>query len=582
MCINLSCMIFTPHCTSLCLRTSPEFGSMRTYSLCFVLVYMCLILSSAPDRANNWTDVVIAQEGRPVTLPCSDGPATVAEQVTWMMMRPEEKHWTLLLSVNSSRRPVDRLLSSTHGRTFEIFEDVSLQFIATATDGGRYSCLMQQRGRKLKEKIILLALLKLTLAPAPPIPLGSTVRLTAQVSPYYAVAGGMWLSPAGVPLLTVVPAQGTLLTKLPRVNRGDNGLYICSIHVQGQSSKPEYKHTLNVTVNAWEAAKFPNIKYDSTGSKASLSNLPVTLPCPPVSGDYVQLYWWKPNLYMSNPEPELVFQFDRWRNHMKQNRSNFQLLGPSSVEAKGNFSFLLRPKLGDAGRYQCEVFLDSAVFGQSTTLTVLHVSNKTSSSTLDLICKYAERSQVKRAKWTHVERPDVQLPMKAMLGMLTVSVSLPVTPETAGQYICTLLLENSQTLNYTYTVTLPPPERPCCVSQRPTSTTTDSTGFLLTPAEGSSVPQPSALLPSLSLLLFLMPVIAVAVGVLLWRRGRCSLRRNVDVEHTLSHYSGEVENIYENPEDLRQSPLHGVYMDLKPTGETDVYRELDRYDPCCD
>ncbi|KAL6489472.1 hypothetical protein MHYP_G00032130 [Metynnis hypsauchen] len=511
----------------------------------------------------------MVQEGRPVTLPCSDGPATVAEQVTWMMMRSEEKHWTSLLSVNTSR-PVDRLLSSTRGTTFEIFEDVSLQFIATATDGGRYSCLMQQRGRKLKEKIILLALLKLTLAPAPPIPLGSTVSLTAQVSPYYAVAGGMWLSPAGVPLLTAVPAQGTLLTKLPRVSRGDNGLYICSIHIQGQSSKPEYKHTLNVTVN------------DSTGSKASLSNLPVTLPCPPIYGDYVQLYWWKPNQRTSNPEPELVFQFDRWRNHIKQNRSNFQLLGPSSVEAGGNFSFLLRPKLEDAGRYQCEVFLDNAVFGQSTTLTVLHVSNKTSSSTLDLTCKYPERSQVKWAKWTHVQRPDIQLPMKAMLGMLTVSVSLPVTPETAGQYICTLLLENSQTLSYTYTVTLPPPERPCCVSKRPTSATTDSTGFLLTPAEGSSVPQPSALLPSLSLLLFLMPVIAVAVGVLLWRQGRCSLRRNVDVEHTLSHYSGEVENIYENPEDLRQSPPHGVYMDLKPTGETDVYRELDRYDPCCD
>ncbi|KAL7886567.1 hypothetical protein AOLI_G00042880 [Acnodon oligacanthus] len=357
---------------------------MRTYSLCFVLICKCLILTSAPDRANNWTDVVMVQEGRPVTLPCSDGPAMVAEQVTWMMMRAEEKHWTPLLSVNTSRRPVDKLLSNTHGRAFEIFEDVSLQFIATATDGGRYSCLMQQRGRKLKEKIILLALLKLTLAPAPPIPLGSTVRLTAQISPYYAVAGGMWLSPAGVPLLTAVPAQGTLLTKLPRVSREDNGLYICSIHIQGQSSKPEHKHTLNVTVNAWEAAQFPNIKYDSTESRASLSHLPVTLPCPPIYGDYVQLYRWKPNQRTPNPEPELVFQFDRWRNHIKQSRANIQLLGPSSVEAGGNFSFLLRPKLEDAGRYQCEVFLDSAVFGQSTTLTVLHVSNKTSSSTLDL------------------------------------------------------------------------------------------------------------------------------------------------------------------------------------------------------
>ncbi|XP_036450696.1 g6f-like [Colossoma macropomum] len=552
---------------------------MRTYSLCFVLIYVCLMLPSAPDRANDWTDVVMVQEGTPVTLPCSDEPVKLPERVTWMMMRSEEKQWTSLLSVNTSRGLVDRPLSSTRGRIFEIFEDVSLQFIATATDGGRYSCLLQRRDMKLKEKIILLALLKLTLVPAPSIRLGSTVRLTAQVSPYYAVAGGMWLSPAGVPLLTVVPALGTLLTKLPQVSRKDNGLYTCSIHIHGQGSKRVYKHTLNVTVNAREAATFPNIKYDSTGSKASLSRLPVTLPCPPVYGDYVRLYWWKPDQHTSNPE--LVFQFDRWRNHKKHNRSNFQLLGPSSVEGGGNFSFHLRPKLEDAGRYQCEVFLDDAVFGQSTTLTVLHGSEKISSSTLDLTCKYCERSQVKQAKWTHVERPDIQLPMKAKIGTLTVSLSLPVTPETAGQYTCTLELDNSQTLSYTYNVTLPPPERPCCVSERPTSPTTDSTGFLLTPAGGSIVP--SALFLSLSLLFFLVPVIAVAVGVLLWRLGRCSLRRNVDVEHTLSHYSGEVENIYENPEDLRQSPPHGaIYMDLKPTGETDVYQELDRYDPCCD
>ncbi|KAK3551600.1 hypothetical protein QTP70_019765 [Hemibagrus guttatus] len=56
-----------------------------------------------------------------------------------------------------------------------------------------------------------------------------------------------------------------------------------------------------------------------------------------------------------------------------------------------------------------------------------------------------------------------------------------------------------------------------------------------------------------------------------------SLLQPTDMERTLSHYSGEVENIYENPEDVRQSPpQNAVYMDLKLTGETDVYRELDR------
>ncbi|KAI4890330.1 hypothetical protein NFI96_018353, partial [Prochilodus magdalenae] len=571
--------------------------------------------------ANNWTDVVMVKEGTLVTLPCSDGPAKLTERVTWMVMRSDQTRWTSLLSFNTSTGPAGKLLSSTSSRTFEVFEDVSLQFTATATDGGRYSCLMQQRGGKLNERIILLALLKLTLAPAPSIPVGSTVRLTAQVSPSYAVAGGMWLSPTGVPLLTVVTAPGTLLTKLPQVRLEDKGLYTCNIHIHSQNGKAEYSHTLAVTVNATKVATFPNITYTCgvnvrdgeerdtddllscphyplqglaircgavpkpgsdaaaqdaldgssveggedgrwemclpqpsqevgtllgflgygagvegpgpTGSRASLSHLAVTLPCPPVYGDFVRLYKWRPNQHNSKPDPELVFQFDRWRNHTNKTKSHLQLLGPSSSEAGGTYSFLVRPALVDAGRYQCEVFLDDVVSCQSTTLTVLHGSTKSSPSSLNLTCMYTERSQVKLATWTHLERPDCQLPMKAKLGMLTISVSLPVTSETAGQYACTLELKNKQKLRYTYTVTLPPAVSVLYV-------------------QGGRVSEPSALSPLLSLLFFLVPVVAVAVGVLLWRQGRCSSRRNVDVEHTLSHCSGEVENIYENPEDLRQ------------------------------
>lgn len=40
--------------------------------------------------------------------------------------------------------------------------------------------------------------------------------------------------------------------------------------------------------------------------------------------------------------------------------------------------------------------------------------------------------------------------------------------------------------------------------------------------DGYSPPELSVLLQSLSLLLFLVPVVAVAVGVLLWRRGPCT------------------------------------------------------------
>ncbi|XP_044064943.1 g6f-like isoform X5 [Siniperca chuatsi] len=87
-----------------------------------------------------------------------------------------------------------------------------------------------------------------------------------------------------------------------------------------------------------------------------------------------------------------------------------------------------------------------------------------------------------------------------------------------------------------------------------------------------------SLLPSLSALLLLVPLVAAAVVVLLWRQKHISDR---GIEQSLSVHSGEAENIYENPEDNRQAPPQGsIYMDLKPRGEDDVYKELERYEPC--
>lgn len=87
-----------------------------------------------------------------------------------------------------------------------------------------------------------------TLAPAPVIPIHSTARLKAEVSPSYAVAGGTWLSRTGSPLLTDVSSAGTLLTKLPSVTPSDSGTYTCNISVDGQSKNPVYSFMLSVTV----------------------------------------------------------------------------------------------------------------------------------------------------------------------------------------------------------------------------------------------------------------------------------------------------------------------------------------------
>ncbi|XP_060726679.1 g6f-like isoform X2 [Tachysurus vachellii] len=551
---------------------------MSSYSLLFSLVCICecFIFPASAQRVNAWSDVIMVETGSAVTLCCSEEPVVTPRLVTWMMMGDKGTNWTSLFSV--IREGGNKRLQNA-GRILEISDQIFLRFTATEESGGLYSCLLEKEDKKFKERIILLAVIKLTLAPASVIPIDSTARLKAEVSPSYAVAGGTWLSRTGSPLLTDVSLAGTLLTKLPRVTPSDNGIYTCNITVDGQSRKPVYSYTLRVKLYGKKVAWFPNITYGPLYSLAALSRSAVTLPCPNINGDYVLLYWWRPDSPSSSPE--LIFQFDRWRDSKKQSNLRLSLLNRPSV-LSGNFSFLLRPEMKDAGRYQCEVFRDDQVFAQVTALTVLYGYSKirSYSSSMDLICMYSERSLVASVKWSHVQRPERQLPSSAVMGQTIITIDLPITPDTAGDYTCTLQLNNGQTIRYLYTATMPRTEPPCCSSEQPHDLTTQTAVSLLQPTERNSTPEPSILLPALSLLLFLVPVVAVAVGVLLWRRGPCTFPQNM--ERTLSHYSGEVENIYETPEDVRQStPQNAVYMDLKLTGETDVYRELDRYDQCC-
>ncbi|XP_027003793.1 g6f-like isoform X2 [Tachysurus fulvidraco] len=552
---------------------------MSSYSLLFSLVCICecFIFPASAQQVNAWSDVIMVETGSAVSLCCSEEPLVTPRLVTWMMMGDKGTNWTMLFSADVIREGGNKRLHNA-GRVLEIVDKIFLRFTATEESGGLYSCLLEKEDKKFK-RIVLLAVIKLTLAPAPVIPIDSTARLKAEVSPSYAVAGGTWLSCTGSPLLTDVSLAGTLLTKLPRVTPSDSGIYTCNITVDGRSRKPVYSYTLRVTLYDKKVAWFPNITYGPLYSLAALSLSSVTLPCPDINGDYVLLYWWQPD--SPNASPDLIFQFDRWRDSKKQSNLRLSLLNHTSV-LSGNFSFLLRPEINDAGRYQCEVFRDDQVFAQVTALTVLYGFSKIRlhSSSMDLNCMYGERSLVASVKWSHVQRPERQLHSSAVMGREIITIDLPIMPDTAGDYTCTLRLNNGQTIRYLYTARMPRTEPPCCSSALPHELTTQTAVSLLQPTERNSTPEPSILLPALSLLLFLVPVVAVTVGVLLWRRGPCTFPQNM--EHSLSHYSGEVENIYETPEDVRQSPpQNAVYMDLKLTGETDIYRELDRYDQCC-
>ncbi|XP_043117718.1 g6f-like isoform X2 [Puntigrus tetrazona] len=569
------------------LLPSSTMGKFHVFVLiCFGSCFLFLMAGEV------WKDVVMVREDTSVTLSCFDSPPTSSVLVTWKMMSAGEDRWSYLLSANCIDGQTDGRSSRVFGgRMFGISADASLNFRAAAASQGLYSCVTEQDDKKLQERIVFLALIKrrpykriimplrvsmclispgilslsfaVHVTPRMPVTVDSTVRLAAQVSPSSVAAWGTWVSPSGEQLNTEIShVTGSLLSKLPRVTSKDNGVYTCRIRVHGNSDTSVSEHRVNVTVNVKAVFSSTDVTHGTPRSLAALSRSVVTLTCPPVLGDYVLLYW----EYPDSNRMELIFQFDRWRrSYTNQTKPHLRLKDPASLAAAGNFSFLLSPALKDGGLYLCEVFLDDKAFSQANRLSVLHGYTKSSRTALDLSCMYSERSQVKALKWSYVQDPKRSLQSNAVLGRITTSVALPVTPKTAGQYACTLYLKNGNSVQYMYTVK--------SASIGPTV----SPGPVLPPAGDVSA---SSHVSTFSFLLFLIPLVAVAVGVLLWRQGYCVTRRSV--EQSLSHHSGEVENIYENPDDLRQTPPQGaVYMDLKPTGEMDVYKELDRYNQCC-
>ncbi|XP_064801928.1 uncharacterized protein LOC135520364 isoform X1 [Oncorhynchus masou masou] len=538
--------------------------------LLFVLISSSAMLITQSDTTTkdpDWSDVVVTMVGREVTLPCVDWPLTGSVSINWKMKSPGVDHWKLVLSANERQQfsgAASKASMQLVDSNFQETGDFSLLFVPKMEDKGRYSCLIKQQEKKLREKIILLAILTVSIFPSATLPHHSTLRLMAEVSPISAVSEVTWLSPGGTPL-RLARRSGGGVAKLPQIRLTDQGVYICQVYPRGNSSSPMFPFTVDLRVDGMNVASFTNISHSAQISMASLTQTPLTLACPPMRGDYVLLYWKPPDSRNINTTT-LVYEYDRWRDRTEQSKTHAQLSldGPLSTPKEGFFSFLLSPGLNDGGLYMCEVFLNDNAFSQRTLLSILQVKARHSPSALVLTCHYTERSQVKRVVWSHQNQSRTLKWSSSGPGHLSTEVPLSPTQDTAGNYTCTMQLQNGQAVKAVYTVKLPPKEN------------TESTTSISPPHPESNS---ASLLPSLlSALLLLVPLVATVAGVLLWRQKDISRR---GIEQSLSHYSGEVENIYENPEDVRQtSPQSSVYMDLKPRGEDDVYEELDRYKSC--
>ncbi|XP_035528523.1 g6f-like [Morone saxatilis] len=528
---------------------------MESGFLTFILVSSFAVYSSHVG-VTDWDDVLVAREGMPTTLFCTDTTVRGDVAINWKVQSLGADEWKLVLSANE-RKEFSGGASKASMRLIDPnFQDTgvfSLFFLPSMEDSGLYSCLVKQQERKLKERIILLAILTVTVVPPGPILKHSTLRLIASVTPDFAATKITWAAPGGISLKSERKPKTGTVAKLPQVQIADNGAYTCMVHPQGNSSSSLFNFNVDVTIDDDNVASFPNVTDGLLISTATQAQTSFTLTCPVVPGDYVRLYWQPPDNKKNN-NMKLVYHYDRWRGStlLTEQSKRLQLSGPPYNAEAGSFSFLLTPGLKDGGLYICNVYLNENSFSQSTQLSVLKVKTSHSSSKLELGCLYSERSQVQSANWKYQNKSRQLKLLSNGPGSISTILPIPITSDTAGNYTCTLQLKNGQTVWATQTVTLPH-------------------------EESVSVTTPS-LLPSLSALLLLVPLVAAAVCVLLWRQKHISER---GIEQSLSVQSGEAENIYENPEDYRQAPPEGsVYMDLKPRGEDDVYKELERSEQC--
>ncbi|KAM8870235.1 g6f-like isoform 2-T2 [Spinachia spinachia] len=522
--------------------------------LAIILVFTSEVYSSHAG-ITDWEDAVVVREGLPTILVCTDTSLSGAVAIYWRVKSVGVDEWKVVLSASKKEKfsvVVSGASMKLNDHNFQESRDFSLFLIPRTENSGLYSCLIRQRDGKLKEKIILVAVLTVTVAPAAPIPLLWTLRLTARVDPSYAVTKITWASPAGISLKSEKIKNTGTVAKVPQVQKSNSGVYVCTVRLWGNSSNTAFAFRVDVIVDVNKVAPFTNVTHVTGISTAIQAQTPFLLTCPDVRGDYVRLHWQPPD--SKHSDMRLVFVNDSWggsiyfTNHSKK----LQLAGPPYDAESGSFAFLLTPELKDGGVYICDVHCDDVVYGLRTKLSVLKVETRDSSSKLELMCLYTERTQVKRANWYYQNKSRQLSLIGNRPGSISAILPVPITSDTAGNYTCTIQLKSGKTALATQVVQLPhEPWR-------------DDKGVIVT--------TPS-LLPSLSALLLLVLLVAAAVFVLLWRQKRIS---DSGIEQSLSVYSSEAENVYENPDDIRQAPPQdSVYMDLKPRGEDDVYKELE-------
>lgn len=112
--------------------------------------------------SSDWDDVVVTKAGMDVTLQCTDTAVRGPVNVNWKVQLPGTDNWRLVLLASDRTGFSGSSLKSSMQLVDANFRDTgifSLSLQPEREDGGFYSCLIEQQQKRLKERIILLAIL---------------------------------------------------------------------------------------------------------------------------------------------------------------------------------------------------------------------------------------------------------------------------------------------------------------------------------------------------------------------------------------------------------------------------------------
>lgn len=105
---------------------------------------------------------MVTKAGTAVTLHCTDTAVRGPVNVNWKIQLPGTEDWKLVLLASDKTGFSGASLKASMRLVDANFKDTgvfSLSLLPEREDGGFYSCLIEQQGRRLKERIILLAIL---------------------------------------------------------------------------------------------------------------------------------------------------------------------------------------------------------------------------------------------------------------------------------------------------------------------------------------------------------------------------------------------------------------------------------------